>query len=126
MAQICSGVNVPGVPERGASAKRRTVVFEASAAIQRWRHSLTVLRHTPSRSEFRCLAFAQLTWRERLRDIEACLNAQASKLYRLGFRSVRIARNTLSNANAVRGWRTYADFAQHLIGMARDLYAGDT
>jgi len=75
--------------------------------------------------QFRCLAFAQLTWRESLRDIEACLNAQASKLYRLGFRAPRIARNTLSNANAVRDWRIYADFAQHLIGMARELYAGD-
>jgi hypothetical protein len=76
--------------------------------------------------QFRCLAFAQLTWRESLRDIEACLNAQASKLYRLGFRAPRIARNTMSNANAVRDWRIYADFAQHLIGMARELYAGDT
>jgi len=75
--------------------------------------------------QFRCLAFAQLTWRESLRDIEACLNTQASKLYRLGFRAPRIARNTLSNANAVRDWRIYADFAQHLIGMARELYAGD-
>ena len=75
--------------------------------------------------QFRCLAFAQLTWRESLRDIEACLNAQASKLYRLGFRAPRIARNTLSNANAVRDRRIYADFAQHLIGMARELYAGD-
>jgi hypothetical protein len=76
--------------------------------------------------QFRCLAFAQLTWRESLRDIEACLNAQASKLYRLGFRAPHIARNTMSNANAVRDWRIYADFAQHLIGMARELYAGDT
>ena len=76
--------------------------------------------------QFRCLAFAQLTWRESLRDIEACLNAQASKLYRLGFRAPRIARNTMSNANAVRDWRIYADFAQHLTGMARELYAGDT
>ena len=76
--------------------------------------------------QFRCLAFAQLTWRESLRDIEACLNAQRSKLYRLGFRSTQIARNTLSNANAVRDWRIYADLAQHLIGLARHLYAGDT
>jgi len=71
-----------------------------------------------------CLAFAQLTWRESLRDIEACLRAQSSKLYHLGFRG-SIARNTLANANAVRDWRIYADFAQHLIGIARQLYADD-
>ena len=65
-----------------------------------------------------------MTWRESLRDIEACLRAQSSKLYHLGFRSA-IARNTLANANAVRDWRIYADFAQHLIGIARRLYAND-
>src|SRR5215468_2933141 len=64
--------------------------------------------------QYLCLAFAQLTWRESLRDIEACLRVQSSKLYHLGFRSA-IARNTLANANAVRDWRIYADFAQHLI-----------
>ena len=74
--------------------------------------------------QYLCLAFAQLTWRESLRDIEACLRAQSSKLYHLGFRST-IARNTLANANAVRDWRIYADFAQHLIGIARRLYADD-
>jgi Domain of unknown function (DUF4372)/Transposase DDE domain len=84
------------------------------------------VKHFSCLDQFRCLAFAQLTWRESLRDIEACLNAQASKLYRLGFRAPHIARNTMSNANAVRDWRIYADFAQHLIGMARELYASDT
>ena len=84
------------------------------------------VKHFSCLDQLRCLAFAQLTWRESLRDIEACLNAQASKLYRLGFRAPHIARNTMSNANAVRDWRIYADFAQHLVGMARDLYAGDT
>jgi hypothetical protein len=74
--------------------------------------------------QYLCLAFAQLTWRESLRDIEACLRAQSSKLYHLGFRGA-IARNTLANANAVRDWRIYADFAQHLIGIARRLYADD-
>jgi hypothetical protein len=74
--------------------------------------------------QYLCLAFAQLTWRESLRDIEACLRAQSCKLYHLGFRST-IARNTLANANAVRDWRIYADFAQHLIGIARQLYAED-
>ena len=74
--------------------------------------------------QYLCLAFAQLTWRESLRDIEACLRAQSSKLYHLGFRST-IARNTLANANAVRDWRIYAEFAQHLIGIARQIYADD-
>ena len=74
--------------------------------------------------QYLCLAFAQLTWRESLRDIEACLRAQSFKLYHLGFRST-VARNTLANANAVRDWRIYADFAQHLIGIARQLYADD-
>ena len=64
------------------------------------------------------MAFAQLTFRESLRDIEACLRAQRSKLYHLGLRSA-VSRNTLANANAVRDWRIYADFAQSLIGIAR-------
>ena len=75
--------------------------------------------------QFRCFAFAQLTWRESLRDIEACLRAQLSKLYHLGFRSSTISRNTMSNANAIRDWRIYADFAQHLIKLARKLYVND-
>jgi hypothetical protein len=62
-----------------------------------------------------------LTYRESLRDIEVCLRAQSSKLYHLGIRSA-VARNTLANANAVRDWRIYADFAQSLIGIARRLY----
>src|SRR5215831_12914380 len=74
--------------------------------------------------QYLSLAFAQLTWRESLRDIEACLRAQCCKLYHLGFRST-VARNTLANANAVRDWRIYADFAQYLIGIARQLYADE-
>ena len=72
--------------------------------------------------QFLCMAFAQLTFRESLRDIEVSLRAQSSKLYHLGIRSA-VARNTLANANAVRDWRIYADFAQSLIGIARPLYA---
>jgi hypothetical protein len=74
--------------------------------------------------QFLCMAFAQLTFRESLRDIEACLRAQRSKLYHLGIRST-VARNTLANANAVRDWRIYADFAQSLIGIARALYVDE-
>jgi hypothetical protein len=75
--------------------------------------------------QFLCMAFAQLTFRESLRDIEVCLRAQSSKLYHLGIRSV-VARNTLANANAVRDWRIYADFAQSLIGIARPLYVQES
>ena len=74
--------------------------------------------------QFLCMAFAQLTFRESLRDIEACLATQGQRLYHLGFRSP-VARNTLANANAVRPWQIYADLAQHLIGIARPLYANE-
>ena len=71
---------------------------------------------------FRVMAFAQLTYRESLRDIEACLSAQVSKLYHMGFREP-VRRSTLSDANEARDWRIYADFAQGLIRQARKLYA---
>ena len=71
---------------------------------------------------FRVMAFAQLTYRESLRDIEACLSAQAAKLYHMGFREP-IRRSTLSDANEARDWRIYAAFAQVLIRQARRLYA---
>ena len=73
--------------------------------------------------QFRCMAFAQLTYRTSLRDIEVCLRAQSNKLYHMGIRG-GISRNTLANANQVRDWRLYADFAHHLISEARSLYAG--
>ncbi len=69
------------------------------------------------------MAFAQLTYRESLRDIEICLSAQASKLYHMGFREP-VRRSTLADANETRDWRIYADFAQRLIVQARKLYAG--
>jgi hypothetical protein len=97
-------------------------VFRRCAARYGGEHKV---QHFSCLDQFRCLAFAQLTWRESLRDIEACLRAQSSKLYHLGFRSPRIARNTMANANAVRDWRIYADFAQYLIGVARALYVGE-
>jgi hypothetical protein len=75
--------------------------------------------------QFLCMAFAQLTYRESLRDIEACLRAQSSKLYHMGFRSKRVSRNTLANANATRDWRIYAQFAQRLIAIARRLYTNE-
>ena len=76
------------------------------------------------RDQFLCMAFAQLTYRESLRDIETCLRALQPKLYHAGFRSM-VARNTLANANRQRDWRIYADFAQVLITHARKLYLHD-
>jgi len=73
--------------------------------------------------QYLCMAFAQLTGRESLRDIEACLRTFGSKLYHAGFRCQRISRNTLANANRVRPWQIYADFAQHLINQATEFYA---
>ena len=74
--------------------------------------------------QFLSMAFAQLTYRESLRDIETCLRSMKNKLYHMGIRS-QVSRNTLSNANNTRDWRIYADFAQVLIHTARDLYLKD-
>ena len=74
--------------------------------------------------QFRVMAFAHLTYRESLRDIEVCLSAQAAKLYHMGFREP-IKRSTLADANEARDWRIYADFAQVLLRQARALYAQD-
>ncbi len=74
--------------------------------------------------QYRCMAFAQITYRESLRDIETCLRAQSRKLYHMGIGG-GISRNTLANANQVRDWRIYADFAQRLIHTARRLYADE-
>ena len=75
--------------------------------------------------QFLCMAFAQLTYRESLRDIETCLRAHQAKLYHLGIRG-HIAKSTLADANEARGWRIYADVAQSLIQTARALYASDS
>jgi hypothetical protein len=75
--------------------------------------------------QFLCLAFAQLTFRESLRDIETCLRAVEGKLYHLGFRS-KVSRSTLADANEAHDWRIYADFAQVLIGIARPMYAHES
>jgi Domain of unknown function (DUF4372)/Transposase DDE domain len=75
-------------------------------------------------AQFQVMAFAQLTYRESLRDIEACLSAQSTKLYHMGFRGP-IRRSTLADANETRDWRIYAEFAQRLIAQARRLYADD-
>jgi hypothetical protein len=74
--------------------------------------------------QYLAMTFAQLTYRESLRDIETCLGAVGGKLYHMGWRT-SVARSTLADANETRDWRIYADFAQTLIATARRLYAGD-
>ena len=74
--------------------------------------------------QFLCLAFAQLSYRESLRDIESCLRSMKNKLYHMGIRG-NVSRSTLADANENRDWRIYADFAQVLIHIARELYSGD-
>lgn len=74
--------------------------------------------------QFLCMAFAQLTYRESLRDIEVCLRAVQPKLYHMGIRG-KVSRSTLARANEKRDWRIYADFAQALIHIARELYSND-
>lgn len=80
------------------------------------------VRTFPCTEHYRVMAFAQLTYRESLRDIEACLSAQSHKLYHMGFREP-VRRSTLADANETRDWRIYAEFAQRLIAQARKLYA---
>lgn len=75
--------------------------------------------------QYRAMAFAQLTYRESLRDMEACLNAQPNKLYAMGFRSP-VRRSTLADANQLRDWRIYAELAQRLMAQARKLYAQES
>lgn len=83
------------------------------------------VRTFPCVEQYRAMAFAQLTYRESLRDIEACLAAQPAKLYHMGFRGP-VRRSTLADANESRDWRIYAEFAQRLIVQARRLYIGDS
>jgi hypothetical protein len=89
-------------------------------------HGEFKVRRLSCLDQFLCMAFAQLTFRESLREIEACLSAQSAKLYHMGIRAKRIAKSTLADANETRDWRIYADFAQSLIGIARRLYAEES
>jgi len=91
--------------------------------VERYHGDFKVKKFT-CQDQFRVLAFAQLSHRESLRDIEICLRAMQSKLYHMGIRST-VSRNNLANANEVRDWRIYADFAQVLIHQARQLYADE-
>jgi hypothetical protein len=83
------------------------------------------VRHFGVRQQLICMAFAQLTWRNGLRDIEACLNAKPEELYHMGFREP-VAKSTLADANETRDWRLWEDLAKNLINRARKLYQGET
>jgi hypothetical protein len=98
--------------------------YDFQQCVQRYRGNYKV-KSFSCWDQFLCMAFAQLTYRESLRDIEACLRSAQHKLYHMGFRG-KISRNTLAHANEVRDWRIYADFAQILIARARHLYANDS
>jgi hypothetical protein len=97
--------------------------YEFSKCVDRYQGEYKIKTFS-CQSQFLAMAFAQLTQRESLRDIETCLRAMQSKLYHIGFRG-SVSRNTLANANAQRDWRIYADFALSLIDVARHLYVND-
>ena len=96
---------------------------EFNKCVRRYRGNSRI-REFSCFDQFLCMAFAQLTYRESLRDIETCLRAMGGKLYHAGFRG-KIARSTLADANEHRDWRIYADFAHVLIAVAKRLYAND-
>jgi hypothetical protein len=98
--------------------------YEFHQCVQRY-HGHYKMKSFSCWDQFLCMAFAQLTYRESLRDIEACLRSTQPKLYHMGIRG-KVSRNTLAHANQVRDWRIYADFAQILITRARRLYAHDS
>ena len=97
---------------------------EFNKCVRRYKGDYRV-KHFSCLEQYFCLAFAQLTYRESLRDIQVCLRTMQPKLYHIGIRS-RIARSTLADANEKRDWRIYADFAQILIARARVLYAKES
>ena len=97
--------------------------YEFRKCVERYQGHHKV-HHFTCWEQFLCMAFAQLTYRESLRDIQACLRGAQPKLYHMGLRSP-VARNTLAHANEVRDWRIAADFAQGLIATARTLYAAE-
>jgi len=99
-------------------------IYEFNRCVQRY-HGHYKMKSFSCWDQFLCIAFAQLTYRESLRDIEACLRSAEHKLYHMGIRG-KVSRNTVAHANQVRDWRIYAEFAQILINRARRLYAHDS
>ncbi len=99
-------------------------MYEFQKCVERYQGNYRT-RNFSCTDQFLCMAFAQLTYRESLRDIESCLRSMNSRLYHMGIRSPQISRPTIARANENRDWRIYADFAQVLIHMARELYIKD-
>ena len=97
-------------------------MYEFQKCVERYQGNHRT-RNFSCTDQFLCMAFAQLTYRESLRDIESCLRSMNSRLYHMGIRSPQISRPTIARANENRDWRIYADFAQVLIHMAKKLYA---
>jgi len=97
--------------------------YEFQKCVERYRGNYKI-KSFSCWDQFLCMGFAQLTYRESLRDIQACLRGNQQKLYHMGFRG-NVSRNTLAHANQVRDWRIYAHFAHILIGQARILYANE-
>jgi len=97
--------------------------YEFDKFVEKYRGNHRV-RRFPCYDQFLCLAFAQLTYRESLRDIETCLNSHHEKLYHIGFRG-QIARSTMADAGEMRDYRIYQDFAYHLISIAKRLYQNE-
>ena len=119
---------------RGASLEHRQNAFRPADGFSALEHLHAIVarydgdarvRTLYCAEQYRAMAFAQLTYRESLRDIEVCLSAQASKLYHMGFREP-VRRSTLADANETRDWRIYAEFAQRLIAKARKLYVDES
>jgi hypothetical protein len=127
------GHNPPISDRKGVANALRTNYFsqlmnflpgrEFSKCVHRYRGEYHI-RTFSCFDQFLCMAFAQLTYRESLRDIEICLRAMQPKLYHAGIRG-KVSRSTLADANEKRDWRIYADFAHVLIGMARELYVDE-
>ncbi len=97
--------------------------YEFDKKVKKYRGNYNV-RNFSCWDQFLCMSFAQLTYRRSLRDIEACLNAQPYKLYHMGIRG-NVSRTNIANANQTRDWKIYAEFAQHLISKARNLYQNE-
>src|SRR6202140_1234808 len=119
---------------RGVAREHRQNAFRATHGFYAVEHLYAIVtryggdarvRTLCCAEQSRAMAFAQLTYRESLRDIEVCLSAQASKLYHMGFREP-VRRSTLADANETRDWRIYAEFAHRLIAQARKLYANES
>ena len=124
---LCSLLGIPMIMHEGRTVFAQVMdglpKYELAKCVKRYRGDFHV-RSMPCYEQFLIMAFAQLTYRESLRDIQTCLRALGPKLYHSGIRS-RAARSTLADANEKRDWRIFADFAHVLISQATELYGNE-